>query len=158
MPCSSCLGIEKQFDQAWAADDLRRYRKRGPMRTTQLLVDALKAEGVEGQTLLDIGGGIGALQNELLKGGMQSVSLPWRELGHGVTDDDGRIGDLLAADHRLAPGVYRLRFDVAVYFRAQGKETFYHGIPITFEIRASGEHYHVPLLLNPFGYTTYRGS
>ena len=74
MPCSSCLGIEKQFDQAWAAGDLRRYRKRGPMRTTQLLVDALKAEGVEGQTLLDIGGGIGALQNELLKGGMQSAT------------------------------------------------------------------------------------
>ncbi len=74
MPCSSCLGIEKQFDQAWVAGDLRRYRKRGPMRTTQLLVDALKAEGVEGQTLLDIGGGIGALQNELLKGGMQSVT------------------------------------------------------------------------------------
>ena len=74
MPCSSCLGIEKQFDQAWAAGDLRRYRKRGPMRTTQLLVDALKAEGVEGRTLLDIGGGIGALQNELLKGGMQSAT------------------------------------------------------------------------------------
>ena len=48
MPCSKCLGIEKQFDQAWAAGDLRRYRKRGPMRTTQLLVDALKVEGVEG--------------------------------------------------------------------------------------------------------------
>ncbi|MFB3131100.1 MAG: hydroxyisourate hydrolase, partial [Rhodothermales bacterium] len=63
-----------------------------------------------------------------------------------------------AADHRLAPGVYRLRFDVATYFRAQGKETFYPSIPITFEIRAPGEHYHVPLLLNPFGYTTYRGS
>ncbi len=74
MPCSQCLGIEKQFDQAWAAGDLRRYRKRGPMGTTQLLVDALKAEGVEGQTLLDIGGGIGALQNELLKGGMQSAT------------------------------------------------------------------------------------
>ncbi len=74
MPCSQCLGIEKQFDQAWAAGDLRRYRKRGPMRTTRLLVDALKAEGVEGQTLLDIGGGIGALQNELLKGGMQSAT------------------------------------------------------------------------------------
>ena len=74
MPCSSCLGIEKQFDQAWVAGDLRRYRKRGPMRTTQLLIDALKAEGIEGQTLLDIGGGIGALQNELLKGGMQSAT------------------------------------------------------------------------------------
>lgn len=74
MPCSPCLGIEKQFDQAWATADLRRYRKRGPMRTTQLLLEALKAEGVEGQTLLDIGGGIGALQNELLKGGIESAT------------------------------------------------------------------------------------
>ncbi len=74
MPCSPCLGIEKQFDQAWAAADLRRYRKRGPMRTTRLLIEALKAEGVEGQTLLDIGGGIGALQNELLKGGIESAT------------------------------------------------------------------------------------
>jgi len=89
---------------------------------------------------------------------IREASGAWRELAHGVTDDDGRIGDLLAADHRLVPGVYRLTFDVATYFRAQGKETFYPGIPITFEIRAPGEHYHVPLLLNPFGYTTYRGS
>ena len=74
MPCQHCLGIEKQFDQAWAAGDLRRYRRRGPMRTTQMLIDALKAEGVEGQTLLDIGGGIGALQHELLKEGMQGAT------------------------------------------------------------------------------------
>ncbi len=74
MPCSQCLGIEKQFDQAWAAGDLRRYRKRGPLRTTRLLVDALQAEGVEGRTLLDIGGGIGALQHELLKAGVQHAT------------------------------------------------------------------------------------
>ena len=73
MSCPHCLGIEKQFDRKWAAGDLRRYRKRGPMRTTQMLIDALRAEGVEGQTLLDIGGGIGALQRELVKGGVERV-------------------------------------------------------------------------------------
>ena len=82
----------------------------------------------------------------------------WRDLGLGVTDDDGRIGDLLAADHALAVGVYRLTFDVATYFQGQGKETFYPGIAITFEICAPSEHYHVPLLLSPYGYSTYRGS
>jgi 5-hydroxyisourate hydrolase len=82
----------------------------------------------------------------------------WRELARGVTDDDGRLGDLLAADHPLTPGVYRLTFDVAAYFRAQDKKTFYPEIPILFEIRAPDEHYHVPLLLSPYGYSTYRGS
>lgn len=89
---------------------------------------------------------------------VRETSEAWHELAHGVTDDDGRIGDLLAADHALVPGIYRLTFDVTAYFRAQGKETFYPEIPITFEIRAPAEHYHVPLLLSPYGYSTYRGS
>jgi len=89
---------------------------------------------------------------------VREASEAWRELARGATDDDGRISDLLAADHALAPGIYRLTFDVAAYFRAQGKETFYPEIPITFEIRAPAEHYHVPLLLSPYGYSTYRGS
>ncbi len=74
MSCSSCCGIERQFNRKVAAGDLRRYRKRGPMRTAQMLVDALRAEGVEGLTLLDIGGGVGALQHELLKAGMECVT------------------------------------------------------------------------------------
>lgn len=89
---------------------------------------------------------------------IRDASGGWRDLGHGTTDNDGRIGTLLAADHALAPGVYRLTFDVAAYFGAQGRQTFYPGIAITFEIRTPGEHYHVPLLLSPFGYSTYRGS
>ena len=74
MPCSQCLGIENQFDRVRAAGDLRRYRKRGPIRTTRMLIEALKAEGVEGQTLLDIGGGVGALQHALLKEGVSSAT------------------------------------------------------------------------------------
>jgi 5-hydroxyisourate hydrolase len=51
-----------------------------------------------------------------------------------------------------------LRFDAAAYFRAQGLETLYSEVSVTFEVRNPSEHYHVPLLLSPWGYTTYRGS
>ena len=82
----------------------------------------------------------------------------WKAAGSGATDANGRCGDLLAAHAKVARGVYRLRFDVAAYFRVQGTETFYPEISIAFEVRDPGEHYHVPLLLSPCGYTTYRGS
>jgi 5-hydroxyisourate hydrolase len=72
-----------------------------------------------------------------------------------TTDDDGRIGKL-AED--LAPGIYRLRFDTATYFAAHGVETFYPEIVIAFEITDSSAKYHVPVLLSPFAYSTYRGS
>ncbi len=82
----------------------------------------------------------------------------WRRLASGWTDDDGRMSDLLPADHSLAPGVYRLSFEVDGYFRDAGLESFYRAIPIVFEVRDTTEHYHVPLLLSPWGYSTYRGS
>ncbi len=82
----------------------------------------------------------------------------WRTLGQGATDADGRLRNLLAADHALAAGVYRLAFDVASYFRAAGTECFYPSIAITFQVREPSEHHHVPLLVSPFGYSTYRGS
>lgn len=76
MTCCQCQGIEKQFNRGVARRDLERYRKKGPAQTTRLLIDALKAEGVDGKTLLDIGGGIGALQHELMKTGIsQAVSV-----------------------------------------------------------------------------------
>lgn len=74
MPCSQCCGFEAQFNRRVAAADLRKYRKNGPMRTAQMLIDALKAEGVEGLTLLDIGGGVGAVQHEMLKAGVQQAT------------------------------------------------------------------------------------
>lgn len=74
MSCTKCCGIEAQFNRKVAAGDLRKYRKRGPMRTAQLLIDALEAEGIEGLTLLDIGGGVGAMQHGLLKAGVQSAT------------------------------------------------------------------------------------
>ena len=74
-----------------------------------------------------------------------------------VTDDDGRCGDMLNGA-TLASGNYRLDFDVAPYFKASETPCFYDVIPIVFCIDDTEHHYHVPLLLSPFGYSTYRGS
>jgi 5-hydroxyisourate hydrolase len=82
----------------------------------------------------------------------------WHTLGRANTDADGRARNLLPVNHTLAAGVYRLSFDVGSYFRTLGVECFYPSIPIVFEIRAPSENYHLPLLLSPFGYSTYRGS
>lgn len=69
MNCCQCQGIETYFNRKCVAKDLKRYRKKGPDETTRILIDALKAEGIEGMTLLDIGGGVGPIQHELLKAG-----------------------------------------------------------------------------------------
>lgn len=73
MSSCSCEGFEEEFDQANAAADLERYRSIGPDQTTQILLDALKDEGVQGMSLLDIGGGVGVVQLELLKVGVKSA-------------------------------------------------------------------------------------
>ncbi|MFW9794095.1 MAG: class I SAM-dependent methyltransferase [Candidatus Thorarchaeota archaeon] len=73
MSCNQCVGIEMQFDPKVAAKDLREYRDEGPKKATQVLIDALIAENVSEMTLLDIGGGIGAVQHELLKAGVSSA-------------------------------------------------------------------------------------
>jgi 5-hydroxyisourate hydrolase len=82
----------------------------------------------------------------------------WQELGRGVTNDDGRITDLLSPELKLAPGVYRMTFDTAGYHQRVGQEVFYPAVTIMFELKQPGEHYHIPLLLSPYGYSTYRGS
>ncbi len=80
----------------------------------------------------------------------------WEPGGSGVTDADGRCRDILQRPR--AAGVWRLRFDVAGYFAALGVESFYPSVEICFEVRDPAQHYHVPLLIAPFGYSTYRGS
>ena len=77
-------------------------------------------------------------------------------IGEGTTDADGRAKDI--SKGAIEAGDYRLRFDVDSYFRKSGRESFYRSITIDFVVRGTGEHYHVPLLLSPFGYSTYRGS
>jgi 5-hydroxyisourate hydrolase len=82
----------------------------------------------------------------------------WLRLGQGATDADGRLRTLLPGGAALERGVYRLTFDTGFYFASLGVEGFYPEASIVFEVRAPEEHHHVPLLLNPFGYSTYRGS
>ena len=79
-------------------------------------------------------------------------------VANGATDSDGRLRDLLADDHALEVGAYRLSFDTGAYFAATGVEGFYPEVSVVFAVREAGGHYHVPLLLSPHGYSTYRGS
>ncbi len=81
----------------------------------------------------------------------------WTEIGRGKTNVDGRLPRLLTSNDPLQPAIYKLRFETKDYFDKLRMETFYPYVEIVFEI-AGTEHYHVPLLLNPFGYSTYRGS
>jgi 5-hydroxyisourate hydrolase len=82
----------------------------------------------------------------------------WRVLGRGATDADGRLKDLLPADFNLTTGAYRLTFGTSDYFAAQNVESFYTEVTISFIVGDAAAHYHVPLLVSPFGYSTYRGS
>lgn len=78
-------------------------------------------------------------------------------LAGGTTNDDGRITDLLGTES-LKPGRYRMIFDTGGYFAKLETATFYPTVQVEFEIVTTDQHYHVPLLLSPFGYSTYRGS
>jgi 5-hydroxyisourate hydrolase len=82
----------------------------------------------------------------------------WKLLGKGATDSDGRIANLLPPGAPLAEGTYRLQFDTAAYFRARSEPAFYPGVSVVFIVRDASQHYHVPLLLSAFGYSTYRGN
>ena len=82
----------------------------------------------------------------------------WTELARGTTDADGRLRDLLPDNAGLAGGVYRLRFGTGAYFRAQGVKGFYPEVQVAVELEPGVGHYHIPLLLSPYGYSTYRGN
>jgi hydroxyisourate hydrolase len=96
----------------------------------------------------------------------------WREIGRGVTDADGRVENLLSAAARIEPGTYALTFNGAPSSppSSPSKKSspsslpppllspFFPEITITFLVTDPGAHHHVPLLLSPFGYSTYRGS
>jgi 5-hydroxyisourate hydrolase len=76
--------------------------------------------------------------------------------GQGITDNNGRIAQLLTGSAILEAGVYRLTFYVGDYFK--GQDHFYPEVTVSFLVRDPSTHYHVPLLLSPYGYTTYRGT
>jgi 5-hydroxyisourate hydrolase len=79
----------------------------------------------------------------------------WSVVGKGVTDEDGRVADLASA---VEAGDYRLEFATAAYFKAAGTRSFYPEVSVVFTVTDAGAHHHVPLLLSPFGYSTYRGT
>lgn len=87
------------------------------------------------------------------------IASGWMTVGSGVTDEDGRLRDLFPPEMSFTPGSYHLIFDTMSYFTGQNvKEFFFPNVTIEFMVGDIGRNYHVPLLLSPFGYSTYRGS
>jgi 5-hydroxyisourate hydrolase len=80
----------------------------------------------------------------------------WLAVRRAATDADGRVRALI--DSRTEAGLYRLTFETAAYFEAHGQESLYPYVPVVFEIRDADANYHVPVLISPYGYSTYRGS
>lgn len=80
----------------------------------------------------------------------------WSTIGKGTTDKDGRVASLLT-DAKLNAGTYRLTFETAAYL-SKGKNAFFPQVAIVFNVEDVNQHYHIPLLLSPYGYSTYRGS
>jgi 5-hydroxyisourate hydrolase len=88
----------------------------------------------------------------------QDPSGKWSTIGSGQTDQDGRCNQLWPEGDRLRKGIYRLAFDTSSYFAAGKQDGLYPSVEITFRVRSGESHLHIPLLLSPHGYTTYRGS
>ena len=82
----------------------------------------------------------------------------WEEMSRAETDTQGRVKELQPAGKKLPAGTYRLVFETGAYFKGQGAKSFFPRVDIIFSTESPDEHYHVPLLLSPFGYSTYRGS
>jgi 5-hydroxyisourate hydrolase len=82
----------------------------------------------------------------------------WTAVGRGLTDADGRLRTLMPEGEPLEPGTYRLIFHTRAYFQRSDTVTFYPHVVVVFDVAGGESHYHVPLLLSPFGYSTYRGS
>jgi 5-hydroxyisourate hydrolase len=88
---------------------------------------------------------------------VEEVGTGWKQLGRGETDGDGRLRDLLP-EGPLPEGTYRLTFDTHAYFADRKVESLYPQVSVVFSVLDAQQHYHIPLLLSPFGYSTYRGS
>ena len=106
--------------------------------------------------VLDLGRGVPAFGITVILELRQQSG--WAQVGRGVTDRTGRLATL-TDNFTIVPGTYRLAFDIETYHRSQGFSTpFFPEVTITFNVHDTGQHYHVPLVLSPFGYSTYRGS
>ena len=82
----------------------------------------------------------------------------WNTIGRGETDEDGRLRTLVPEGTQLSAGTYRLTFDTGSYFLASGTQSFFPSVMVTFQLGEGARNHHVPLLVSPFGYSTYLGS
>jgi 5-hydroxyisourate hydrolase len=111
------------------------------IKITSHVLDTSKGKPAEGITLV------------LYQGGNDE----WKEMSRSVTNADGRTPSPVNGEQSLQEGIYKIRFETKDYFDKNNISTFYPFIEIIFEIK-DAEHYHIPLLLSPYGYSTYRGS
>ena len=86
------------------------------------------------------------------------VGQNWQPLAQGTTNEQGRIGELFPDKQAMEAGQYRVVFKTGDYFKKAGRDTFFPEIPVIFEVKNADQHYHIPLLLSPYGFSTYRGS
>jgi 5-hydroxyisourate hydrolase len=107
--------------------------------------------------VLDVGRGLPAARLDVTLEILDS-SGGWQKLGQGTTDADGRVENLLPPGSKARAATYRLTFDTGAYFAGLPAESFYPRVSIVFKLADPDRHHHVPLLLNSYGYSTYRGS
>jgi len=88
----------------------------------------------------------------------RGASGEWNSIAASHTDADGRCAQLLPEGIQLVPGVYRLNFDTGAYQLSQNTSTLYPSVEVVFQVREGETHFHLPVLLSPNGYTTYRGT
>ena len=88
----------------------------------------------------------------------QNSDESWAQLTHAWTDDEGRVKPFFLLEEPLPAGIYRLVFDTEGYFSTLDIESFYPQVCVVFQIAEAPQHYHIPLLISPFGYSTYRGT
>lgn len=87
----------------------------------------------------------------------ESTAGNWTEIGRGATNAEGRLAKLVSTE-TLVQGIYRLTFETEAYFRSKNVQSLYPRVTVLFRVRDSRQNYHLPLLLSPHGYSTYRGS
>ena len=88
----------------------------------------------------------------------QRKGTEWIQLASGVTNEQGRVPALYPEGKAMAAGDYRIVFRTGEHFARKGQASFFPRIPVEFTVDAPKQHYHIPLLLSPFGYSTYRGN
>ena len=89
---------------------------------------------------------------------VQNTDESWTELSHAWTDSDGRVKPFFLVDRPVSTGTYRLVFDTEPYFSSLSVPCFYPQVTVVFNVDEASQHYHVPLLISPYSYSTYRGS